>query len=50
MPNASKTMADRLMELRKKLDLEYSFQSENARPESELRCYDPMKEIGHDHY
>ena len=49
MPNASKTMADRLMDLRKESDLEYSFQSENACPESELR-YDPMKEIGHDHY
>lgn len=42
MPNASKTIADRLMALRKESDLEYSFQTENVR-------YDYAKEIGHDH-
>ena len=44
MPNASKTIADRLMALRKQLDLEYSFPAENAR-------YDYAREIGigHDH-
>jgi hypothetical protein len=42
MPNASKTIADRLMALRKESDLEYSFPTENVR-------YDYAKEIGHDH-
>ncbi|MHB1642562.1 MAG: hypothetical protein ACYCS8_07865 [Acidithiobacillus sp.] len=46
MPNASKSMADRLMDLRKETDLEYSFPAENVRYESR---YDLMKEIGHDH-
>jgi hypothetical protein len=46
MPTASKTMAGRLMALRKESDLEYSFLSENARYESR---YDYQKEIGHDY-
>lgn len=45
MPNASKTMPDRLMDLRKKSDLEYSFLAENRRYESR---YDYAREIGHD--
>jgi len=47
MPNASKTMADRLMDLRsRESGLEYSFPAENVRYESQ---YDHAKEIGHDH-
>ncbi|MDA8378368.1 MAG: hypothetical protein M0Z50_15200 [Planctomycetia bacterium] len=46
MPNASKTMTDRLIALRKESDLEYSFSAANVRHESR---YDHAREIGHDH-
>lgn len=46
MPNASKTIANRLIVLRKDSDLEYSLLAEKTRYESQ---YDYAKEIGHDH-